>query len=366
MLFTAIEQDYGSGKDLSEANWTTLNRLSKRYKKFIPRLVEYGCIRLPEEKEEKPLTLGEAWDKYMSISLASRWNDHTHDLWEATGKRILNSKLSRDRLIETITEEDVLSHFDARRVLSSWNTLDKDYKNFKQMLRYWAKKRNFPLCLTDTKFTEKYDKKGNRIERKDRKRPIEYVSEEQFLEALQYVSGAEKKALFAYYRFMGARRADPTGDYRKDITWQDGQPIKIHRYCIKRRRKLSVLCPIPKVLQPFIKAWHDEVVENEGKAQGLLFPYLQTCDGAAVYNFFFDAIKNHVPVWSCLIQSLRASRSKDIRRMKNGRFLEARWIGHSEAITDQHYDDVMESDLEDIYGSTEIRLAADEDDVEAA
>ena len=368
LLFTAIEQDYGTGKDLSEANWTTLNRLSQRYKKFIPRLVEYGCIRLPEEKEEeKPLTLGEAWDRYLAFKLATNWDDKTHRLWINRGKRSLIKKLSRDRLIETITDEDVVFTFEARRTLNAFSTLKKDFDSFKQMLRYWSKKRKFAFCLDEITLSEKYDKKGNSVERKDRKRHTEYVSEEQFLEALQYVSGAEKKALFAYYRFMGARRADPTGDYWSDIEWKNDQPVKIRRYCIKRKRKLKVICPIPPQLQTLIKRLHDEVVREEGKAEGLIFPYLQTCDGSSVYNYYFDAIKNHVAVWPSLFRSLRASRSRDIRRnIPNGRFFESAWIGHSEDIADEHYDDVLESDLEAIYDPTRLRLATDEDDVEAA
>ena len=44
-------------------------------------------------------------------------------------------------------------------------------------------------------------------------------------------------------------------------------------------------------------------------------------------------------------RALRASRSREVRRMDNGRFLETQICGHSEEVADSHYDAVQESDL---------------------
>ena len=43
-------------------------------------------------------------------------------------------------------------------------------------------------------------------------------------------------------------------------------------------------------------------------------------------------------MWANFFNALRASRSREIRAMRNGRKLEQLWIGHSEAVADLHYD----------------------------
>ena len=48
--------------------------------------------------------------------------------------------------------------------------------------------------------------------------------------------------------------------------------------------------------------------------------------------------QHKVPVWSNFFNSLRASRSREIRVLENGRKLEHMWIGHTEAVADLYYD----------------------------
>jgi hypothetical protein len=56
--------------------------------------------------------------------------------------------------------------------------------------------------------------------------------------------------------------------------------------------------------------------------------------------------KNGIPVWQRFFNSLRSSRSIEVRRLPNGRFLEAKWIGHSVDVADSHYDAVIDTDFD--------------------
>ena len=49
--------------------------------------------------------------------------------------------------------------------------------------------------------------------------------------------------------------------------------------------------------------------------------------------------------------SLRSSRSIEVRRLPNGRYLEAKWIGHTAEISDLHYDAVIDDDFDLVVNS---------------
>ena len=87
------------------------------------------------------------------------------------------------------------------------------------------------------------------------------------------------------------------------------------------------------------------MLNDHGKASGPIFPWLFESSSANQYRYFVGRIKQKaVPVWDDFFNSLRASRAREIRRLPNGRQLEARWIGHSPEVADKHYDDIQESD----------------------
>jgi hypothetical protein len=87
--------------------------------------------------------------------------------------------------------------------------------------------------------------------------------------------------------------------------------------------------------------------------------------------FFISRLKkNAIPVWGKFLISLRSSRSIEVRRLPNGRFLEAKWIGHSAEVADLHYDAVQDKDFGQVINPPEQNpMQADDqrqDDAEAA
>ena len=75
-------------------------------------------------------------------------------------------------------------------------------------------------------------------------------------------------------------------------------------------------------------------------------------------------------MWQKFFNSLRSSRSIEVRRLPNGRFLEAKWIGHSADVADSHYDAVIDTDFDAITNPPMASPGQDDDqrqdDAEAA
>jgi hypothetical protein len=96
-----------------------------------------------------------------------------------------------------------------------------------------------------------------------------------------------------------------------------------------------------------LKSWHEQVVVEKAKAEGPIFPWMLLSSSAAQRAFFISRLKKSaIPVWRKFLISLRSSRSIEVRRLPNGRFLEAKWIGHSADVADLHYDAVVDEDFD--------------------
>ena len=71
-------------------------------------------------------------------------------------------------------------------------------------------------------------------------------------------------------------------------------------------------------------------------------------------RLFKRRVERVVPgCWGGFLKALRASRSREVRRMDNGRFLESQIVGHSEEVADKHYDAVKSRTLNK-FGTTRV------------
>ena len=96
--------------------------------------------------------------------------------------------------------------------------------------------------------------------------------------------------------------------------------------------------------------WRDVVIEKQGKAEGPIFPWLSESSSSNQSQWFKCRVNKVVPgCWEGFLKALRASRSREIRRLDNGRFLESQIVGHSEEVADKHYDDLAHSDFDQIW-----------------
>ena len=195
-----------------------------------------------------------------------------------------------------------------------------------------------------------------KVEKWERPKPVPPVSDELFVEVLRKAfipSEIQQKTLFAYYRIMSARQNDPrfypeeghVGDHWEDV---DINRKMINRWNVKHKAKQGYQ-PVPSGMWKLLMAWRDEVIAKEGQAVGPIFPWLNESTSSNQYQWFKRKVERIVRSWEGFLKALRASRSREVRRMKNGRFLESQIVGHSEEVADKHYDDLEHSDFEQIW-----------------
>lgn len=358
--------DLEDKKILDKEGKRTLLELVEYYPNLIQRIRDLGLQEAPNI-EYRNQTCDEAFAAYIAHrAIKKNWGRLTKKNWVGGWNRLQTGGFNTEKKLSEVTETYLLECLNAIRKNFRFKTLEKDCKNFVQMYNYWWNKGVFEInALKECVFPEAKNDYGETIEG-GKEKETEIVTEEQFLEAMEYVTifedggnvSKQHQALFAYWYFTGARKRDPIGDMWDDLN-DDWTTIK--RFCIKRKKKLKHRSPIHYKLRPYLKAWHDEVVKEKGEATGPIFPYLREVDGSAVYNWYFDRLKNNVTVWKGLIQSLRVTRSQIIRReSENGRFLESIWVGHSQEVADASYDFSSTSDFAHIVNPPEPQIMDEE------
>lgn len=356
-LFSDIEAKHPSNSPLEDVSWHTIRKLEKSNKRVHRKVMRIGFV---DQKKAMSYGLREAFESYIDLKAAEEWEPRTVNNWHQTKARVLQG-FEPDILISAITRVRMAKHFGDLRKKYGENTLVKDVKNVKQLWRHFFSEKVIPVnVMWDLKFKRKKIRQG-------KEEGKEFVDPTRFSEALGVIMPLQQKTLLAYYRWMGARQNDAKGDFWEDVNWTKKA---INRFDCKRKIKLG-WCPIPHQLLPLLRSWHEQVIVEKGEAEGLIFPWMLKSSSSNQSNFFVSRLKKSaIPVWRKFLISLRSSRSIEVRRLPNGRFLEAEWIGHSEDVADEHYDDVIDTDFDAVTNPPkEIERQADDqrqDDAEAA
>ena len=327
-LFVELEDALNAGNDLPECTWKALATLKGDFPKVHAKVVQKLGIQEPAAKDR--LTVGKAFDDYIGDHYTNRI---TISNWKQTRKKV-TSRFPENTPMEDIPLKEMERLFFQLRDQYSVATLYKDVRNVRQLWDH---------CY-DNRDISHNDMRKLRFKAKNKqlvaKKP--YVGEEWFAKALECIVSQQQRTLLCYYRWMGARQNDPRGDKWEDIDWA---AKRILRSNIKDNLEKIGWCPISPQMLVELEKWHQMVVNEHGNASGPIFPWLFQSSSANQYTYFVSRIKQKgVAVWDDFFNSLRASRAREIRRLPNGRQLEARWIGHSAEVADKHYDDIQESD----------------------
>lgn len=362
-LFSDIEAKHPSNSPLEDASWQTIRKLEKSNKRVHKKLMRIGLV---DQKKATSLGLKEAFESYIELKTSEEWAARTVNNWHQTKARVLQG-FEPDTQISSITRVAMAKHFGDLMKKYGDNTLLKDVKNVKQLWRHFFAEKVIPVnTMWNLKFKRKKERQANNEGK-------EFVEPARFREALDVITSLQQKTLLAYYRWMGARQNDAKGDYWEDVNWTKKA---INRFDCKKKAKIG-WCPIHYELFPLLKSWHDQVVLEKGKAEGPIFPWMRQSVSPAQREYFVSRLKkNGIQEWRKFFNSLRSSRSIEVRRLPNGRFLEAKWIGHSADVADLHYDAVIDTDFDAIINPPKLNpMQADDrvqdddnrqDDAEAA
>jgi hypothetical protein len=281
------------------------------------------------------LTISEAFDLYIESQTKKGWDWKTIRNWRQTKAHVLQ-QITPATGVRVITLKQMDDAFTVLRATYKSGTLDKDAKNVRQLFAW--------LLDVEDISANPIAKLRFKCPRGERVRPKDFVPMDEFAKVLSAFNDEEieQKCLFAYYRLMGARQNDPTGDHWADF---DESRSCINRSDIKKRGKLGP-CPIDPLLKSLLLQHRQRVIQKYGKAEGPIFPWLLQSTPANQYRYFKARVERAgVQVWEPLLHSLRSSRAQEIRRLVNGSFLESQWLGHSDQMASDHYDAVMDSDM---------------------
>ncbi len=329
-LFSEIEDAAKCGCPLSKESQERLRILQQSNPQIYGQMLDEQWFHSITN-----FSIAEAFDLYIDSQERKGWDWKTIRNWKQTKAHVLQ-QITPTTSIRAITLKQMDAAFTALRGPYKAGTLDKDAKNVRQLFA-WLHDMGDINANPIAKLRFKCPR-GERV------RVKAFVPMEVFVKVLSafHDDEIEQKCLFAYYRLMGARQNDPTGDY-----WADFDEIRstINRYDIKKRGKLG-LCPVDPLLKALLVRHREIVIQKHGKADGPIFPWLRQSSPANQSRYFRARVERAgVQVWEPLLHSLRSSRAQEIRRLVNGAFLESHWLGHSAQMAGDHYDAVMDSDL---------------------
>ena len=329
-LFDEIEGAAKCGCPLSKESQETLRRLQQSNPKAYSQMLdEQWCHSISN------LTIAEAFDLYIDSQTKKGWDWKTIRNWNQTKAHVLQ-RITPATGVRMISLKQMDEAFTDLRATYKAGTLDKDAKNVRQLFAW--------LLDVGDIITNPIAKLRFKCPRGERVRVKAFVRMDEFVKVLSafYDEEIEQKCLFAYYRLMGARQNDPTGDHWADF---DESRSCINRSDIKKRGKLGP-CPVDPLLKSLLLQHREAVIRKHGKAEGPIFPWLLQSSPANQSRFFRARIERAgVQVWEPLLHSLRSSRAQEIRRLMNGSFLESKWLGHSMQMASDHYDAGMASDM---------------------
>jgi hypothetical protein len=323
--FEDIELKNHTGGTLEASTWATLHRIEKTNPRVFRNLVKWNAIDPRGAVAGKEMSLAEAFEDYIGRVFTS---PRTIDNWNQTKRRLI-SYFGNQKTISGVTLLEMKQCFAELSKRYAASTLHKDHKNVKQLWRECSDNGQIA--------TNALAKFSYKVDRQDLVARKEYVTAAWFDAALACIQSQQQRALLAYYRWLGARQNDPKGDNWEDLELDRDFP-RVLRYDCKKKRKLG-WCPIPPQAATELRQWREQVIAREGKAIGPIFPWLFGRSSSRGHQYYVRRMnRKKVPVWDSFFNSLRASRSREIRALENGRKLEQLWIGHSEAVADLHYD----------------------------
>ncbi len=336
-FFLDIEDANRTGGTLSETSRVFLRTLMVQNPKIYAKLQALGV--LDGQGAKASLTLKAAFEDYIKITYT---NQRTIRNWRNTAKKLYVA-FGEDKPISEITLKEMTTLFGSLRKSDDNTagfkpiTLEKDVKNVRQLWRW---------CLDMGEIThDPMAKLKFKLNPGERYTDKPFVEEEVFRKVLDAIPGKQQRAVLACYRWLGTRTSDMDRDRWEDVRNLETAHPTILRGDVKKGIRFEV--PIPAVVIPFLRAWRDEVAATKGCLTGLLFPWLTQTSKPNQYSQILRWIKKAgVERWAYLRNALRSTRTKEIRRMRNGTYLEQKLIGHSKEIADQHYDGMMQSDFE--------------------
>jgi len=336
-FFLDLEDANKTGGSLGEPSRVFLRTLMVQNPKIYGKLQALGV--LDGQGAKASITLKAAFEDYIKITYT---NQRTIRNWRNTAKK-LYAAFGEDKPISEITLKEMTTLFSSLRKTDENTagfkpiTLEKDVKNVRQLWRW---------CLDMGEIVnDQMAKLRFKLNAGERFTEKPFIEEEVFHKVLDAVPGKQQKAVLACYRWLGTRTSDMDRDRWEDVRNLETAHPTILRGDVKKGTRFEV--PIPTVAIPFLRAWRDEVMATKGELTGLLFPWLTQTSKANQYSQILRWIKKAgVERWPSLRNALRSSRTKEIRRMRNGTYLEQKLIGHSREIADQHYDGMMQSDFE--------------------
>ncbi len=346
-LFHDVQDRLQDGGELSDESKATIRTIQDTDPDRVRKWIDEGWF-----KTVSCFTLGQACDDYMQHRGQKKlWKKYTWRNYKDCRKRICD-EIGCDVKVTDITLKRAEEALVNLRSLSAWSVFEKDFKFLKSVFNYLhdhddiAKNPLKKLKLIEWKPSVIETQKDEMVELPRFRKVLDGFTEDEL----------QQKCLFGYWRFLGARKFDPIGDHWEDIDFDKGV---VHRWCKKKETKIDTGgrgCPIDPEFMPLLIQWRERVIAEKGEATGPIFPWLnhyyeksldKAGDDGRVYRYFkFRVERVEDEAWPNLIKSLRSSRSKEYRRLKNGSFLESIWIGHSEEVAEKHYDGLLESDLD--------------------
>jgi len=350
-MFNEMEKAAKTNTKLSDQSVASLRRI----KQFDP-----DTYQIMEDLQWfaniTDFTLEEAFAEHIALKEREGKASRTISNWKNTAKRLF-LYLEPTTPVSKLTRRQVdLAMADLRNHEDRWGnkqfsaiTLQKDAKNLRQVFKELLENKD----ITENPIANYRFK----VEKWEKPKPVPPVSDEVFRKVLResfIPEELQQKTLLAYYRIMSARQNDPrfypeeghVGDHWEDV---DLKRKMINRWNVKHKDK-SGYQPVPLGMWKLLMTWRDEVIAKEGQAVGPIFPWLNESTSSNQYRWFKTRVEKVIPgCWEGFLKALRASRSREVRRMDNGRFLESQIVGHSEEVADKHYDDLEHSDFEQIW-----------------
>tara|TARA_Y100000385_G_C13054034_1_gene621147 strand:- start:479 stop:1798 length:1320 start_codon:yes stop_codon:yes gene_type:complete len=343
-LFYDIEDRQKDGGSLNDESKATIRGIRMTNPDLVNKWIDENWFA-----DVSVLTLEQAFEERIQQMRLDKLDERTCKNWTNTGKRIFRV-IKPTTPVTTVDLKLVKRAFGELRNLVksdgepySTDTIKKDASNLRVLFQELEDHNDIPKN-TIRKFQFKVPKHL-------KPEPKPTISQVDFLKVLDQFKlpeEIEQYTLLIYYRLMSARQNDPKHDQEKGNVgdhWQDVDFDRktINRWNIKTKSKIGH-APCNEFMWKALMAWHDHVVNKHGKAEGPIFPWLNESTSTNQRKFFKVRIKDALGVWADwkgVSQTLRCNRSRDLRRMKNGNFMESKLVGHSEEVASQHYDDIQ-------------------------
>lgn len=340
-----IEESGKNNTGLTAETEAWIRKLRQTFPEMYKRMEDEQWFHIRKE-----MTLNDAFNEY----IAEIPDRGTRNNWTNTAGRIYRA-IDPSTLVTDVTLKQVKKGFNTlRNKLKKTNgepysvaTLDKDAKNLRQLFRELDDNGDIPKNpISDQKFKFK-------IPKHQKPKPKPTKTQEEILAVLSQIDqekNLQQYTLFAYYRLMSARQSDPKYDPKKGNVGDHWEDVDFERKCINRwnckSKSRQGWFPCNDFMWQVLMKWHEAVVAEHGKAEGPIFPWLNEVSDYYQRKFYYKKIdaafgKDAHKTWRGVSQTLRCNRSRELRRMKNGEFMESRLVGHSKDVADEHYDDIQ-------------------------